>query len=131
MKYRLETIPNIGTVNVTREGSTNEMGSIDDLDVGKIYFVRTSLGNSEGYGHRILSWPSSVRTGHRAPGPPPQVTLEESSSTSITISWGKPLNNGGKEVSKYELWMGNWSGGSSFMVYDVQLVIVVFIESLF
>ena len=25
MKYRLETIPNIGTVNVTREGPTNEM----------------------------------------------------------------------------------------------------------
>ena len=92
--------------------------TINELDVGEEYFVRVSLKNSEGYGQALESYPRSVTTVYNPPGAPPPVSLVRSSATSITISWEKPLENGGIEVSGYELWMDDWDGGKKFMVYD-------------
>ena len=53
-----------------------------------------------------------------APGAPPPVQLVESLATSITVSWEMPRSNGGKKVTGYELWIDEWNGGDSYMVFD-------------
>lgn len=88
------------------------------LSLGEKYYVQTRYRNSQGFGLRRLSSPLYQIPRHNPPGAPPPVQLEESTSTSITVSWKKPKNNGGKSVSGYELWVDDWSGGNKYMVYD-------------
>ena len=91
---------------------------IAGLDLGTPYYVQVRLGNSQSYGHRRLSAPLSASPHHSPPGAPPPVILVESTSTSLTLAWEPPTQNGGKQVSGYELWMDEWSGGSRYLVYD-------------
>ncbi|KAL3774885.1 hypothetical protein ACHAW5_007303 [Stephanodiscus triporus] len=91
---------------------------VKNLDLGTAYYVQIRLRNSQGYGYRQLSTPLHSTPQHNPPGPPPPVVLMASTSTSITVGWDKPTVNGGQVVSGYELWMDNWSGGGTFMVYD-------------
>ena len=92
--------------------------NIRDLHLGTPYYVQARLRNSQSYGVRRLSIPSNATPRHNPPGPPPPIVLKESSSSSITVSWSKPKENGGKAVSGYELWMDTWNGGGASMVYD-------------
>ena len=91
---------------------------ISGLTLGTPYFVQVRFRNSQSYGYRQLSIPTSATPQHNPPGAPPPVVLKESSSTSITVGWREPTDNGGKTVSGYELWMDTWSGGDTFMIYD-------------
>ena len=91
---------------------------IAGLDLGTPYYVQVRLGNSQSYGHRRLSAPLSASPHHSPPGAPPPVILVESTSTSLTLAWEPPTQNGGKQESGYELWMDEWSGGSPYLVYD-------------
>lgn len=88
------------------------------LDLGTPYYVQVRLGNSQSYGYRRLSTPLSASPHHGPPGAPPPVILMESTSTSLTLAWEPPTQNGGIQVSGYELWMDEWSGGSPYLVYD-------------
>mmetsp|Transcript_25263 Transcript_25263/g.52844 ORF Transcript_25263/g.52844 Transcript_25263/m.52844 type:complete len:1508 (+) Transcript_25263:155-4678(+) len=78
---------------------------IKQLSLGTSYYVQVRLKNSLSHGYRKLSTPSHATPQHNPPGPPPPVILIESTSTSITVGWRKPTENGGKAVSGYELWM--------------------------
>lgn len=91
---------------------------VGNLSTGVPYFFRISMRNSEGFGASQISDPLSVVPRHNAPGPPPPVELVQSTSSSITLSWQSPTEDGGTDVSGYELWMDEWNGGSTFIVYD-------------
>ena len=92
--------------------------NIRNLHLGTPYYVQARLRNSQSYGVQRLSIPSNAAPRHNPPGLPPPIVLKESSSSSITVSWSKPKENGGKAVSGYELWMDTWNGGDASMVYD-------------
>eukprot|EP00970_Alexandrium_tamarense_P002964 scaffold427_cov103-Alexandrium_tamarense.AAC.19 len=92
--------------------------TLGELTLGTPYYVQVRLRNSQSYGYRRLSAPLFATPEHNPPGSPPPVVLKDSTSTSITVGWSEPRDNGGKAVSGYELWMDTWSGGDTFMVYD-------------
>ena len=91
---------------------------LEELELGKTYFVQTRYHNSHGYGLSLVSSPVSVFPSHNPPGAPPPIHLRESTAKSLTLSWEPPWENGGKRISGYELWMDEWSGGNRVMVYD-------------
>ncbi|KAH8092789.1 hypothetical protein JL720_4953 [Aureococcus anophagefferens] len=53
-----------------------------------------------------------------APGAPPAVRLLNSSAVSVAVAWDRPTEDGGAPVMGYELWLDNWEGGASRIVFD-------------
>jgi len=91
---------------------------LSNLALGSKYYVHSMLRNQKGYGVRQLSNDAMGIPHHGAPGPPPPIKLKKSTSTSITISWELPYDNGGSPIVGFEVWMDEWNGGKSYMVYD-------------
>jgi len=97
---------------------------INGLKLGEPYYVRVYAHTAVSYGARALSTPESATPAHQPPGPPPAVILKESTGPdsdqgpSITLRWLPPSRNGGQAVAGYELWMDEWAGGRSRMVFD-------------
>ncbi|KAH8055103.1 hypothetical protein JL722_8528 [Aureococcus anophagefferens] len=78
---------------------------LEDLDhVGDVDVSRVT--NSDGY------------TWWNAPGAPPAVRLLNSSAVSVAVAWDRPTEDGGAPVMGYELWLDNWEGGASRIVFD-------------
>ncbi|GMH48111.1 hypothetical protein TL16_g00219, partial [Triparma laevis f. inornata] len=76
---------------------------ITSLTTGTEYFVRVSARNTESYGTRQLTSPSSAKPMHNAPSAPLPVVLDSSDSNQISVSWEAPTVNGGAAVTGYEL----------------------------
>jgi len=91
---------------------------ITGLVAGQPYYVRVSAHTLMSYGTSQLSSPLYAIPSFKQPGPPPPVRLVSSTSTSITLTWDKPTENGGSVVTGYELWMDDWAGGNFRVVYD-------------
>ena len=81
------------------------------LSSGTLYYFRARFCNRISCGKRTSSTPESIMTHNVAPGAPQSVQLVSSSSTSITIAWTPPEDNGGASVSGYEVWISDWMSG--------------------
>jgi hypothetical protein len=91
---------------------------ITSLTAGTAYYVRVSAHNSEGYGYPEITSPEYETPTYNPPGAPPAVRLVSSTSTSITVEWDFPRENGGATVMGFELWMDDWAGGNPRLVFD-------------
>merc|ERR1711871_1933098 len=91
---------------------------ITNLNAGTPYYVRVMAHNREGYGYPAVTHPEYQTPSYLPPGAPPMVRMQSSTSTSLTLEWDKPRENGGAKVQGYELWMDDWSGGSERLVFD-------------
>jgi hypothetical protein len=91
---------------------------LDDLTTGSPYFVRVLAHNSEGFGYPAISKPEFLVPTYNPPGTPPPVRLHSSTSTSITLVWDFPRENGGAPVMGFELWMDDWAGGFPRLAFD-------------
>lgn len=123
-----EVTPGVGpssTETITDlSGGSPYVLDIDGLTTGSAYYVRVYAHTAVSYGVRALSFPESVTPANQPPGPCKAVALKESTGAesnkdpSITLFWEKPTRNGGSSVVGYELWMDDWAGGRSRMVFD-------------
>jgi len=99
-------------------GSSPYSFVINNLNTGNPYYVRVAAHNSIGFGYSAIPVPNFVVPTFNPPGAPPPVRLVSSATTSITVEWSLPRENGGSIVDGYELWMDDWSGGNSRLVFD-------------
>jgi len=99
-------------------GSSPYSFVINNLNTGNPYYVRVAAHNSIGFGYSAIPVPNFVVPTYNPPGAPPPVRLVSSLTTSITVEWSLPRENGGAIVDGYELWMDDWSGGNSRLVFD-------------
>jgi len=110
------------TITAITSSNTPTVYDIESLITGTPYYVRVSARNAQSFGARRLSSPSYATPMNSAPGAPRPVVLLSTSVTSsastISVEWSLPTVNGGAAVSGYELWMDEWNGGASAMIYD-------------
>jgi hypothetical protein len=104
--YRLEwstspTFSNAGSVRITYlAGGAPYYKTITGLETGVGYYVRVSAQNSQGYGEAAISMPA-VQAPMEEPGAPSGVLLRVTSDTMLTVSFDKPVYNGGNDVMYY------------------------------
>ena len=78
------------------------------------YFCVFSLG----YGYPAISSPPFDVPTYNPPGVPPPVRLVSSTSTSITVRWDYPRENGGSPVVGFQLYVDDWAGGGPRLAFD-------------
>ncbi|KAH8049142.1 hypothetical protein JL722_12143 [Aureococcus anophagefferens] len=88
------------------------------LETGERVYVRARWHNELGFGPYSLSEPEYETPTWNAPGAPPAVRLLNSSAVSVAVAWDRPTEDGGAPVMGYELWLDNWEGGASRIVFD-------------
>ena len=88
------------------------------LSAGLKYYVQVSAHNREGFGYPAITTPEFQVPTYNPPGSPPPVRLVSSTSSSITVEWDFPRENGGATVMGFELWMDDWAGGNPRLVFD-------------
>ena len=99
-------------------GPTPYTRLISDLTAGLPYYVRVAAHNSIGYGYPAHTVPEFQIPTFNPPGAPPPVRLVSSTSTSITVEWDYPRENGGATVQGFQLWMDDWAGGNARLAFD-------------
>ena len=91
---------------------------LSNLVGGTPYYAVISAHNSMGYGYPAVTVPQFQVPTFNPPGPPPAVRLVSSTTTSITVSFEFPRENGGAPVQGFHLYVDDWTGGNARLAFD-------------
>eukprot|EP01036_Dinobryon_divergens_P022354 gene22354-30602_t len=92
--------------------------SIASLRGGTAYYVVVSAHNNLGFGYPAVTVPAFQVPTFNPPGAPPAVRLVQSTTSSITVSFEYPRENGGAPVMGFHLYVDDWSGGNPRLAFD-------------
>jgi hypothetical protein len=84
------------------DGGAPFFKTITQLEKGVYVFVRVSAANSQGYGDKTSSVPTSLNP-YQASSAPSNVLLRVTSDTMLTVSFGAPVDNGGDPIKSYRV----------------------------
>lgn len=75
------------------------------LVAGKTYYVSVTAKNALGLGTRVKSSPMTIVPPVQVPGPPTDVSVNVKAgvATQLSVTWNKPLSDGGGEVRMYRV----------------------------
>ncbi|ESO03551.1 hypothetical protein HELRODRAFT_191869 [Helobdella robusta] len=75
---------------------------VNDLEPGETYEFRVSAVNENGQSEPLLTdKPIVAKHPFDPPGKPGKPTIEDADESSVTLSWSKPINDGGNKIKGY------------------------------
>jgi len=119
--YRLYQAIGVGTFTKVYEGNSFEFNVVG-LATGTTYRYAVTAVNEAGEGAQSQATPVLCAA---LPGPPVGISFTDDSRTDTVVSWTPPADDGGAEITRYEVWYRDqvghgpinklaWSGTGSF-----------------